>query len=207
MLRAKGTFCEPDRAAFGINGESSRVRKHAGFTLIELLIVVAVIGVIAGIAVPGLLRARMAGNEASAISSLRVINSAQLNYITNCAFSLGYSPSTANLATPPLGGGQSFLSPDLAAPSGVPLTKSGFNVTYTAGAAVAAAPATCNGAAAGTVVSTYLTLADPTVWGSSGNRHFATSEAQTIFQEISNTPISAISASGVPTPNTATALR
>ncbi len=59
-------------------------RARDGFTLIELLIVVGIIGTIAAIAVPGLMRARISGNEASAIGSLRSINSAEATYASSC---------------------------------------------------------------------------------------------------------------------------
>lgn len=105
-----------------------RSRQQRGFSLIELLIVVAIILVIAAIAIPNLMKARMTANEASAVESIRTITTAENAYAATCP-SVGFSASLTELNTGAIcPGGQNILDNVL---GGAAASKSGYQFAYT----------------------------------------------------------------------------
>src|SRR5258705_7519948 len=110
-----------------VKEQVSMHNKEKGFSLIELLIVVAIILIIAAIAIPNLLRSKMASNEASAVSALRTINTSSVAYSTT----YGQYPGTLGSLGPMSGTSPDSTTADLidsVLASGV---KSGYNITYT----------------------------------------------------------------------------
>ncbi len=143
--------------------------KEKGFSLIELLIVVAIILIIAAIAIPNLLRSKMAANEASAVGSLRTINSMEVKYASD--WGNGASATLAQLG-PPTGDCNLADTIDNVLAAG---TKSGYRFTYTPGIAAPLTNPACPGGFA-----TYTINADPVARGTTGQRSFFTNQSGVI---------------------------
>lgn len=137
-------------------------RQARGFSLIELLIVVAIILIIAAIAIPNFLRAKMAANESAAVSSIHAINTAEIAY-SSANPTVGFSNLLADLG--PAGGG--YIDGQLA--SG---TKSGYVYTYTPSGLVPS--------------PTYTLNVDPLTRGVTGQRSFFSNEVSVTHYNQSN---------------------
>ncbi len=151
--------------------------KQKGFSLIELLIVVAIILIIAAIAIPNLLRSRIAANEASATSTLRTLNTGNVTFAST--YNSGFTDTLRRMAAPATGqpdaNNADLVDPVLSAMAqgnfgATGFVKSGYNFVYT--------PTGANTTFG--FIAQYQTTADPQARGSSGQRSFYSNESAVI---------------------------
>jgi type IV pilus assembly protein PilA len=133
-----------------------RQKRPNGFSLIELLIVVAIILIVAAIAIPNLLRARISANEASAVSSIHAVNTAEITYVTIFP-TVGYAATLLSLG--PGGGCNSPTNACIIDALLAGGTKSGYVFTYVQDASSVPSPG-------------YTLNADPITRGITGQRSF-----------------------------------
>lgn len=152
-------------------------RKAQGFALIDLLFVCGIIGVLASTALPRLLLAKQAAGAASALASMRSINSAELTYALTCGSGF-YAPTLTMLGVAPPGSREPFISGGLGVSDTV--AKSGY-VIRVAVVPFAGAPASCNGVAAGDGGQGYKAAADPNE--PTNKRYFATNANAVVYED------------------------
>jgi len=150
--------------------------KKRGFSLIELLIVVAIILIIAAIAIPNLLRSRIAADEASAVGSLRTLNTAEITYNTTYP-NVGFACSLSMLGPPASGSSASSNAAGLIDSNLAGGTKSGYSFGLLT--------STC--APAGGIKTTYDYFANPVSAGVTGSRYFCTDVSGVIQYNASTT--------------------
>ncbi len=150
-------------------------RSAAGFTATECLILLAIAGIVAAIAVPWLMRARIARNEASATASLRRILTAEIAYASACGRD-SYTTQLAALGVPPPGSTHAFLAGDLAASEP---TTDGYTFALRPGAYATRGPDDCHGRPTQTAFYVSATPASP---GRTGTLAFAANTTGTIWQ-------------------------
>jgi type II secretory pathway pseudopilin PulG len=153
----------------------SRACASEGFTLLDVIFVVALIGVLSAIAGPILLSSRAAANETASIATMRTVNTGQLAYALSCGLGL-WAANFQALADP--GGGLGYLPNDMTAVAAP--QKSGYAYTLQPGPGGLTALIDCNG---NTIALDYYVTAAPLAFGNTGNRAFATSEANVIWQD------------------------
>src|SRR5690349_2291162 len=137
--------------------KSPSLKSAAGFTLIDLLFTCSLIALISTLAIPGLMRARGVAQSASALGTLRVINSAQLSFAVTCGSGL-YSSDLRTLGFKPPSAYQAFLPPEMTGAATFIMQGYTFSML---GTSFTGAPATCNGVAADYGAPGYVAIADP----------------------------------------------
>ena len=153
-----------------------RVGKAHGFALIDIIFVCGIIGLLAGIALPSMLKAKQSAAGASAIGSMRSINSAQLTYALTCGNGF-YAPNLMTLGVPPAGSHEPFLAGGLTTANTV--IKSSYSYTLE-GTPYSTAPSTCNGLDVGDAAQGFIAVAEPTE--PSNPRFFGTNASGSIYE-------------------------